>query len=93
MKKKILLILALIFLAAPSYSADEIVLEIPEEETEVVQDAVASEYGLGEERTLRDKLRDVYHLEVEKYDKPNYLLSEVLTKHFDDSSIFDRTHL
>ncbi len=94
MKKKILLILALIFLTSPVYSAlAEVLLEVPEEEAELTQEASASEYGLGEERSLRDKLRDVYHLEVEKYDKPNYLLSEVLTKHFDDSSIIDRTHL
>ena len=101
MKKKILFLLALIFLAAPLYAEEEVVLEADDaptalqlpysDEEGIVQDASASEYGLGEEKTLKDKLRDVYHLEVEKYDKPNYLLEEVFTKHFDEESIMDRT--
>lgn len=99
MKKKILLILALIFLAGTvSFASEEVVLEIAEDSTasqtdSTIQDATAVEYGLGEEKSLKDKLRDVYHLEVEKYDKPNYLLEEVLTKHFDEDSIMDRTQL
>ncbi len=46
-----------------------------------------------EEKTLREKLSDVYHLEVEQIDKPNFLLKDVLTKHFDENSIWDRTQL
>lgn len=45
------------------------------------------------EKTLREKLQDVYNLEIYKYDKPSYLLEEVLTKHFDESSKMDRLHL
>ncbi len=99
MKKKILLILALIFLASTaSFASEEVILEVAKDSTtsqsdSTVQDATAVEYGLGEEKSLKDKLRDVYHLEVEKYDKPNYLLEEVLTKHFDEDSIVDRTQL
>ena len=46
-----------------------------------------------QEKTLKEKLQDVYHLEVDKYDAPNYLLKDVLTHKFDEDSIWDRTQL
>lgn len=105
MKKKILLTLALIFwLGTFCFAAEEVELEIPtvsqsplpspqEEDVSWVQEASASEYGLNNEKSLKEKLQDVYHLEVEKYDKPNYLLEGVLTKRFDETSIIDHTQL
>lgn len=97
MKKKILvLLLAVIF--NPAFAAEkleEIVLETPEDtEIQVPQYiSVTEEKAPVEEKSLKEKLKDVYHLEVEKYDKPNYLLSEVLTKHFDEDSIMEKTQL
>lgn len=44
-------------------------------------------------KSLREKLKDVYHLEVDKYDKPNFLLKEVLTSHHSEDSLIERTHL
>ena len=91
MKKKILLvILAIIFIAInPVFAArkgaktveqlDEVVLETPEEQTdsiEVPQSVSITEQRAPEEKTLKEKLQDVYHLEVEKYDKPTYLLED-----------------
>lgn len=108
MKKKILLvILAIIFIAInPVFAArkgaktveqlDEVVLESPEEQTDsidVPQSVSITEQRAPEEKTLKEKLRDVYHLEVEKYDKPTYLLQEVLTKKFGEGSIIDHTQL
>lgn len=46
-----------------------------------------------QEKTLREKLSDVYHLEVERIDKPTYLLQDVLTKRFDENSIWEKTQL
>ena len=45
------------------------------------------------EKTLQEKLADIYHLEVEKTDKPNFLLTEILTKKFDEKSAWDNLHL
>ena len=108
MKKKILLvILAIIFIAInPVFAArkgaktieqlDEVVLETPEEQTdsiEVPQSVSITEQRAPEEKTLKEKLQDVYHLEVEKYDKPSYLLEDVFTHKLDENSIMDRTQL
>lgn len=80
MKKKILLvILAIIFIAInPVFAArkgaktveqlDEVVLETLEEQTdsiEVPQSVSITEQRAPEEKTLKEKLQDVYHLEVE----------------------------
>lgn len=69
---------------------EEVVLENP---INVDENLPEENCDLPQEKTLTEKLRDVYHLEVEQIDKPNYLLKEVLTKRFDKDSIWDRTHL
>lgn len=98
MKKKILFIL-LAVLIAPAFAEDkleEVVLDSAiSEEIQVPQSLSVTEEKapVAEEKSLKEKLKDVYHLEVDKYDTPNYLLSEVLTKHFDEDSIMDRTQL
>ena len=69
---------------------EEVVLENP---INVDENLPEENCDLSQEKTLTEKLRDVYHLEVEQIDKPNYLLKEVLTKRFDEDSIWDRTHL
>lgn len=46
-----------------------------------------------EEKSLKEKLKDVYNLEVEKYDKPAYLFKEALTHKYKESSPLESTHL
>ena len=109
MKKKILLvILATIFIASapvmaakknnakPVEQLEEVVLETQEEgveSSEVPQAVSVTEQRAPEAKTLKEKLQDVYHLEVYKYDKPTYLLEDVFTHKFDEDSIMDRTQL
>ena len=106
-KKILLVILATIFIAsAPVMAAkknnntksveqlEEVVLETPEEglaTPEVPQSVSVTEQKALEEKSLKEKLQDVYHLEVYKYDKPTYLLQDVLTHKFDEDSVWDRT--
>lgn len=45
-----------------------------------------------EEVTLKERLKDVYNLEVEKYDKPAYLFNEAFTHRYKESSPLDYTH-
>ena len=41
-------------------------------------------------RTLRDKLQDVYNLEIYKYDVPSHLFGEILTQHFKEDAIVSK---
>ena len=80
MKKKILPILIAILFTTPVFAIEqpnlgEVVLETPQEEAP--QAAAISEVKKPEEKTLKEKLQDVYHLEVEKYHTPTYLLENV----------------
>ena len=105
MKKKILLALIALILISPARASqnfpkkdenlDEIVLEdiLAEEDTQTPQAVSISSEKIPAEKTLKEKLQDVYHLEVDKYDKPTYLLENVLTHKFDEDSIWDRTQL
>ena len=101
MKKKILLILIAFILSTPVWAKvkeqklEEVVLDVPQEETElsVPQSVSITEEKAPVEKSLKEKLQDVYHLEVYKYDKPTYLLQDVLTHKFDEDSAWDRTQL
>ncbi len=88
--KKILPILIAFLMTFSTAIANEDLSEVVLEDAITVGEEVSE---VPQEKTLREKLSDVYHLEVEQIDKPNYLLQEVLTKHFDEDSIWDRTHL
>ena len=44
------------------------------------------------EKTFKEKINDIYHLEVEQIEKPNFLLTEVLTKRFDEGATLDSLH-
>ena len=55
---------------------EEVILESDNQE-EVVQSAEISEQDSGS--SLREKLKNVYNLEIDKYDRPEYLFREVLT--------------
>ena len=48
---------------------------------------------VSENRTLREKLKTVYNLEVDKYDRPEYLFREPLTYHFKPESKMDNIHV
>lgn len=104
MKKKILPALIFIMLlltpavsraeeTAEAVSADNFSEEIktPNQE-EVSLQAVTLEEN-SQEKTLSEKLRDVYCLEAERIDKPTYLLEEILTKHYGEDSILEKTQL
>ena len=101
-KKFLLAIIAFIFLCNFSAQAKqvkdtelkEVLLETNKVEELDKNYATVQAVSVSEtEKTLRDKLRDVYHLEIDKYDKPNFLLKEVLTTHHNENSIIERTHL
>lgn len=46
-----------------------------------------------QEKTLAEKINDIYKLEVEQIEKPNFLLTEILTKKFEEKSVWDNMHL
>ena len=99
MKKFLLIFIAVLTVASNIVNAnevtdlenniDEVVLENFSENN--VPQVVEIEENNVETSTLRDKLKNVYNLEVDKYDKPNYLLKEVFTHHFPENSLMDRT--
>ena len=101
MKKRFLLALIAIMLIAPAWAnvkeqkLEEVVLDVPQEEMnlDAPQAVSVREENAPQEKTLKEKLEDVYHLEVYKYDKPTYLLENVLTHKFDENSVWDRTQL
>ena len=92
--KKILPILIafiLLFSACKTY-AEEVVLQIPEE-LPFVAKVSDEQANIEDGKTLKEKLSDVYHLEVEQIDKPTFMLSDILTKKFDEDSAWDSLHL
>ena len=46
-----------------------------------------------QEKTLKEKLRDVYNLEIEQIEKPEFLLTNILTKKCTQNSAWDSFHL
>jgi hypothetical protein len=46
-----------------------------------------------QEKTLKEKLSDVYHLEVEQIDKPYFMLNKILTKKHKEESSWESTQL
>ena len=59
---------------------EEIVLEVPEQSPFAItlQDTENNIKG----KKLKEKLSDIYYLEVEQIDKPVFLLKDILTKKF-----------
>ena len=70
---------------------EEIVLEVPEQSPFAItlQD---TENNI-KEKKLKEKLSDIYYLEVEQIDKPVFLLKDILTKKFEEDSAWDNLHL
>ena len=82
----------------PMSELEEVILESPEDiesedgEVEVPQAiSITEQKAPTEEKSLKEKLQDVYHLEVEKYDRPTYLFENIFTHKFDEDSIMDHT--
>ena len=73
-------------LSAPD--SDEI-QEMEKNETETPVQAAE----INENMTLREKLKTVYNLEVDRYDVPEYLYREPLTHHFKPESKMDNIHV
>lgn len=91
-KKKILSILIALLCTLTSCSAqEEVVLELPKT-TPYVAEIEEDSYKT-KEKTLREKLSDVYHLEIEQIDTPTFLFKEILTKNFDQKSSWEKLHL
>ena len=98
MRRIALVLLTLLFLCVPfAYaiedfsSPDEVVLETEDtlhDELEVLGIETAPELPeIVQEKTLREKLEDIYKSENTDIRVNNYLLTEVLTKHFDKSVV------
>ena len=56
-------------------------------------DKETSDKTTTEEKSLKETLKKVYNLEVEKYDKPAYLFKEALTHKYKESSPLESTLL
>ena len=100
----ILLIAPIIFcvqtvFAIEEYSSpDEVVLEIEEEEplheelNSLGIETAREHTEIQQEKTLREKLEDIYNLEVTQIDQNNFLLTDILTKHFEKNKIIESIH-
>ena len=91
MKKILPLLIAFILSLSNCFAIEEeeVVLQLYDYEPLEVVETDASERPA--EKTLREKLADIYHLEIERTDKPAFLLSEILTKTYSEDSIWDKT--
>jgi len=92
MKKFLPLLIAFLLTTNASFSIEEIKLEPDQESLESVV-LETQENSETQEKTLKEKLNDIYHLEVEQIDKPTFLLKEILTKHYDEKSAWESIQL
>ena len=63
------------------------------DEANVQEEAPIQAAEISENSTLREKLKNVYKLEVDRYDHPEYLFREPLTYHFKPESKMDNIHV
>lgn len=76
-------------------SPDEVVLDIEpiHEELKSLGIEMTPEHEeIEHEKTLREKIEDIYRLEVTDTSVNNYLLTDILTKHFSKDSIIESIH-
>ena len=104
MRKFLVLLFTLLISVQTSFaieelsSPDEVVLNVEEEEPihEELNNLgfeTASEHTeIEQDKTLREKLEDIYNLEVTQLDQNNYLLTDILTKHYKDNKIIESIH-
>ncbi len=62
-------------------------------EADLEQETPTQAAQVSENMTLREKLKTVYKLEIDRYDHPEYLLREPLTYHFKPESKMDNIHV
>lgn len=99
---KILPIIIAFFLTLPaSYAVQDVYTQIYDENEVVLEIPSTTPYSISvkdtdskqNEKTLKEKLADIYHLEVEQIDKPHFLLKDVLTKKYSEESPWESMHL
>jgi hypothetical protein len=76
---------------------EQVTLTVPDEENvnaeSKPEEAPVQAAEVSENMTLREKLKSVYKLEVDRYDVPEYLYREPLTYHFKPESKMDNIHV
>lgn len=76
-------------------SPDEVMLEVEtiHDELETLGIENASEnIEVQKEKSLKEKLEDIYNLEVTETDVNNFLLTDILTKHFEKNRVIESIH-
>ena len=91
MKKILPILIAFLLNINTSLAQEEVVLELQTETPYAV--SVSDNKLETSKKTLKEKLSDVYHLEIEQIDKPSFLFKDILTKNFDEKSNWDSLHL
>lgn len=96
LSRKVLPIIAIIVMSGCAFAdestPEEVILEHLGEGVEINEPfAKKAEYDTS--KTLKEKLSDVYHLEVEHIDRPSYLFENILTKEYSENSLIERTHV
>ncbi len=103
MRKFLFLLLApILFCIQPSIaledisSPDEVVLEVDspihEELNNLGIETSKEHIEIQKEKSLSEKLHDIYNLEVTQLDQNNYLLTDILTKHFENGKVIESIH-
>ena len=102
MRKLLVLLFALLLFSVQSADAiedisspDEVILEAEpiHEELSILGIETSKESSDTEpEKTFREKLEDIYNLEVTQIDQNNYLLTDILTKHFEKNKVIESIH-
>lgn len=95
----ILIIVLFLFVSAVQagniQQLDEVLLE---EQTNFINNVTATDASdadvkVSSEKTLKEKLEDIKHQEIYDTSTPTFLLREVLTKKFDEDSVWDSIHV
>lgn len=91
MNKILPILIALMLPCASCFAkAEEVKLELPQTASFVAE---VKSNNNPQEKTLREKLEDIYHLEIEQIAKPEFLLTSILTKECKKESVWDSFHL
>ena len=92
MKKFLPIVIAfLLSISSSSAKPEEVILDT--ENTIPYAVSILDSNSEATEKTLKEKLSDVYHLEIEQIEKPEFLFKDILTKKFDEKSSWETLHL
>ena len=81
---------------SPNENLEEVHLSFGDEDFETENNGFLQHVEItkeDEQKSLREKLRDTYNLEVEKYDRPDYLFKEVLSHKCKEDSVMESWHI